>query len=324
MILFLTDPQDTHAVHLATVLEKRNAKIFWFDYAQFPYDATISLVPAPDGMMHARLRIGEQDIDLHDLTAIWLRRPSKVRLRADLHPDACPDFLHMEAYRFVREMLQSLPCRWVPGTIPALSAANFKGEQLRLAAELGLEIPPTLMTNSPQDFLDFYCEHEGNIISKNYYYAVTKDATAEMVWAMPTQVVTPRSPGYAASVRHCPIIFQAYVPKRLELRVTVVGKQVFACEIQSQVSNRTKHDWRNYDITHTPHLIHALPAGVRERCVRLVERFGLLYGAIDLVLTPDGHYVFLEINPNGQYLWIEELTGLPISEALCDLLLGEA
>jgi hypothetical protein len=42
------------------------------------------------------------------------------------------------------------------------------------------------------------------------------------------------------------------------------------------------------------------------------------------VLTPDGRYVVLEINPNGQYLWIEKATGLPISDAICDFLMAPA
>jgi glutathione synthase/RimK-type ligase-like ATP-grasp enzyme len=61
---------------------------------------------------------------------------------------------------------------------------------------------------------------------------------------------------------------------------------------------------------------------VQERCVRLIERLELCYGAIDMILTPDGRYVFLEINPSGQYLWIEMETGLPISAAICDLLMA--
>ena len=58
--------------------------------------------------------------------------------------------------------------------------------------------------------------------------------------------------------------------------------------------------------------------------VLLVRRLGLHYGTIDMVLTPDGRYVFLEINPNGQYLWIEKQSGLPITEAVCDLLARES
>ena len=120
------------------------------------------------------------------------------------------------------------------------------------------------------------------------------------------------------------MIFQAYVPKRFELRITVVGQQVFAAEIHSQHTNHTRHDWRRYDLDETPHFPHALPPDVAQRCIQLVQELGLCYGAIDMVLTPDDRYVFLEINPSGQYLWIEQLTGLPITDALCDLLIAGA
>ncbi|NJR75066.1 MAG: hypothetical protein HC773_18390 [Scytonema sp. CRU_2_7] len=116
--------------------------------------------------------------------------------------------------------------------------------------------------------------------------------------------------------------FQAYIPKRLELRITVVGQQVFAAEIHSQETNHTRYDWRRYDHHKTPYFPHELPPEVEQRCVQLVEKLGLCYGAIDMILTPDGRYVFLEINPNGQYLWIELATGLPISDAICDLLIS--
>ena len=138
-----------------------------------------------------------------------------------------------------------------------------------------------------------------------------------------TEIVSRRDVGYTDSVRYVPVLFQAYVPKRVELRVTVVGQQVFAAEIHSQASHRTRHDWRRYDFFKTIYLPHELPREVERRCLQLVERLGLCYGAIDMILTPDNHYVFLEINPNGQYLWIENETGLAISDALCDLLISE-
>jgi hypothetical protein len=137
---------------------------------------------------------------------------------------------------------------------------------------------------------------------------------------MHTQPVTAHDVGCAASLRFCPVIVQAYVPKRVELRITVVGSEIFACEIHSQVTNRTKHDWRHYDLAHTPHSVHDLPPEVGARCRHLVTAFGLCYGAIDMILTPDGRYVFLEINPTGQFGWIEDLTGFPISAAIVQLL----
>jgi len=198
--------------------------------------------------------------------------------------------------------------------------AQLKAAQLGIAGALGFELPPTLFTNSPEEFLQFYRQHNGNIVSKlaGFSFFDTVGAT----FTRYTEVVSPRDVSYARSVQYCPVIFQAYVPKRVELRITVVGQQVFAAEIHSQATNHTRHDWRRYDLYQTPHAVHELPQEVAEMCVRLVEQLGLCYGAIDMVLTPDGRYVFLEINPNGQYLWIEGLTGLPISDAICDLLLS--
>ncbi|HEY5865570.1 MAG TPA: hypothetical protein VI542_08485, partial [Candidatus Tectomicrobia bacterium] len=137
-----------------------------------------------------------------------------------------------------------------------------------------------------------------------------------------TELVTKRDIGYAHAIRYCPMIFQAYVPKQIELRITVVGRQAFAVAIHSQATNHTRFDWRRYDQDHTPHSPHELPSDIEQRCIELVRRLGLCYGAIDMVLTPSGQYVFLEINPNGQYLWLEQATGLPISEAICDLLMA--
>jgi hypothetical protein len=108
------------------------------------------------------------------------------------------------------------------------------------------------------------------------------------------------------------------VPKRFELRISVVGEQVFAAEIQSQDSNHTRHDWRRYDSFRTVYRQHTLPDDLHQRCVRLIKLMGLRFGAIDMVFTPDGRYVFLELNPNGQYLWLEEAANLPISDAIVD------
>lgn len=118
---------------------------------------------------------------------------------------------------------------------------------------------------------------------------------------------------------------QEYISKRVELRVTVVGSRVFAAEIHSQVNSSTKHDWRRYDLDRTPHMRHPLPPSVEACCVQLVQTLRLNFGAIDMIVTPSGEYVFLEINGNGQWGWIEDLTGLPIADAIVELLVaGEA
>jgi glutathione synthase/RimK-type ligase-like ATP-grasp enzyme len=117
-----------------------------------------------------------------------------------------------------------------------------------------------------------------------------------------------------------PVILQNYVEKRIELRITVVGERVFACAIHSQEGDAaTRVDWRN-DIGALRHESFTLPPEIEEKCVALVRDLGLEFSAIDMIVTPDGEYVFLESNACGQWLWLERRAGLPIAGTLADLL----
>jgi glutathione synthase/RimK-type ligase-like ATP-grasp enzyme len=105
--------------------------------------------------------------------------------------------------------------------------------------------------------------------------------------------------------------------------LTIVGNKIFSCEIDSQASKESRHDWRRSSkIFSVPHKIINLPFSLEKKCIRLVEELGLLFGAIDIIKTPEDQYIFLEVNPNGQWLWIEQLTGAKISTAIADLLSG--
>src|SRR5262249_18563599 len=151
-----------------------------------------------------------------------------------------------ECRSFTHDVWSGLDGHWVPARPSVVQFAQQKVFQLGVAADLGFELPPTLVTNSRAEFLDFYRQHNGNVISKlagaAFFHQLGPSFTRY------TEVVSRRDVGYAQSIRYCPVIFQAYVPKRLELRVTVVGEQVFAAEIRSQDSHHTRHDWRRYDM----------------------------------------------------------------------------
>ncbi len=123
-------------------------------------------------------------------------------------------------------------------------------------------------------------------------------------------------------LRGCPCLFQKYVSKRFELRVHVIGDTVLSCQIDSQVNEKTKIDWRNYDLGNTPHRSHTLDPLIEKRCIDVVKKLGLVFGIIDIVVTPENEYVFLECNAQGHWLWIEELTSLPITQTLCDYILN--
>jgi glutathione synthase/RimK-type ligase-like ATP-grasp enzyme len=320
MILILTAPDDEHADHVAAKLRQRGADFIRFNPAQFPREAEISLAYSPRGVSNYTLRLGAAQVDLNSLRAVWYRRPESPVVHDELADEAIREFVQQDCKTFVQDLWNALDCLWLPAPPATVNQTQLKASQLKVAGELGFELPPTLVTNSEADLLDFYNQHNGNIVSKLAGFSFLE--TIGVNFSRYTELVTKRDLAYARSLAYCPMIFQAYVPKRVELRITVVGEQVFAAEIHSQASNHTRHDWRRYDDYQASYAPHELPRELEQRCVKLVERLGLCYGAIDMVLTPDGRYVFLEINPNGQYLWVEDVTGLPISEAICELLIA--
>ena len=122
------------------------------------------------------------------------------------------------------------------------------------------------------------------------------------------------------AIQACPVFSQQYVEKRYEYRVMVIGNQVLACRIDSQASSMTKTDWRHYDFDNVEHSRAELPLGVQEQLICFMHEIGLTYGAIDLIETPEGDYVFLEVNPCGQWGWIEHYAGLPIPQAVANML----
>jgi hypothetical protein len=320
MILILTDRSDEHAQLVATRLRDRDEHVVLLDHGCFPAQMRISVKHGTTHLPRYTVRSNRETLELDDCTAIWFRRPTAPTPHDAIGDHTARRLVQADCRSFLHDFWDSLVCLWVPAPPSVVMRTQLKVSQLRLARELGFELPPTLITNSPEDFLDFYREHDGHIVSKLAGLGFFHISDLDHTFCRYTEPVTKRDVGYAQSVRYCPVIFQAYVRKRLELRITVVGEQLFAAEIHSQKTHHTRHDWRRYDLDETPHYPHALPSDVAERCVRLVQRLGLCYGAVDMVLTPEGQYVFLELNPSGQYLWIEQLTGLPITDALCDLL----
>jgi glutathione synthase/RimK-type ligase-like ATP-grasp enzyme len=320
MILVVTEADDRTATQVIAKLHERGAEVARFNPADFPSRASVSIGLAAAAT--ATLTSGAATIDLHRLDALWYRRPQPPVAHDEVRDPKVRRYLEAECAQYLLDTWNLLHCRFVPAAPAVIARAELKASQLAIAKSAGFELPPTLVSNSPDEMLDFYLAHNGQIVSKLPGPAFNRHLGES--FARYTEVVARRDLGYAASIRFGPAIFQAYVPKRVELRITVVGQRVFAAEIHSQANSRTQHDWRRYDLSNTPHLAHELPSEVQRCCLRLVEQLGLCYGAIDMVLTPDGRYVFLEINPNGQYLWIESLTGLPISDAICDLLMAPA
>jgi len=318
MILVLSSHSDIHANRVESVLRARRVPFVRFDRAEYPSQAAISM-QMEGGTRVRRIRRARGDIALDQISTIWHRRPGWPTPFPDLSSDWMKRCVEEDAAPLFIDIWDSFDCPQIPAPRPVYKRAEGKLTNLGLAEQLGFAIPPTLVTNDPRAVREFVRSHGGHVISKVTGQTLNNKFLAPDHVRL-TDVMTHRDMGYIESVRHMATIFQAYVPKRVELRVTVVGDQVFAAEIHSQATKHTRHDWRRYDHGNTPMAPHQLPDSEARRCVALTRRLGLSYSAIDYVVTPDGQYVFLEINSNGQFLWVETMTNLPITAAVADLL----
>ncbi|MFI6176463.1 MvdC/MvdD family ATP grasp protein [Nonomuraea sp. NPDC051191] len=317
MLLILSEPGDATVDLVLPKLKARGADVLWWDPGEYPSAARLTVRFGADGEELVLTRDG-QVFDLSTTTAVWTRRPGRPRAADDVTADDLRERGAELSEWFTEGFWDLLDARWLPARQPVLRRAHNKLVHLALARRLGFDVPRTVVTNDPSELVPAYENAGGRLIAKAMEH--TNFAIDGGAHAVYTTVVNRRSLGGRGRMVHEPVILQPYVPKAVELRATVVGRQVFTAEIASQDSPRTRDDWRHYDFARARHSVHRLPGDVARRCVDLVAALGVSFGAIDLILTPDGQYVFLEINPNGQWAWIEDLTGLPISDAIADWL----
>ncbi|MFB9622714.1 MvdC/MvdD family ATP grasp protein [Nonomuraea helvata] len=267
--------------------------------------------------------------DLERVRSVWLRRPHPYGVSAELSPLERA-FANAELEQTMGGLLASLDCYWMsrPGDV---RAASWKPEQLRRAAGMGFEVPRTLITTDPEAVRAFHAECGGRSIFKSMAgpaALASVELAAEAATGpplsleMPTTLLGEAELAALEAVRLTPCLFQEYVDKDRELRVTVIGDEVFAAEILSQERPETAVDLRHYEVD-VPYRLHRLPDEVAARCLEFVHSYGLAFGALDLILTPDGRHVFLENNPVGQFMYVEErVPELRMTDALASCLIN--
>ncbi len=328
-ILIVTDAFDAHADRLIALLRERGEEPVRLNSSDVSARSTLSWSLRRDGdwagtiVLHGNGRT----VDLTGLTSVWWRKPNAFGLSPDLH-DQQREFAIEETEHAVRGLIGGLDCYWVSHP-EHIRRAGFKAEQLRRAVALGFEVPRTLVTTDPEAVRAFYDECAGQIVYKvlsDPYLAARRYVEQEWEQRPPSRFVetTRVTAAYLdrlESVRAVPCQFQEYVPKRSELRVTVIGDELFPVEILSQEHAETVVDWRRFDVP-VEYRRAELPDSVAAQCIALTRGYGLNFSAVDLVLTPDGRYVFLEINPNGQFLFVEErVPELRMGAAMADCLI---
>lgn len=271
-----------------------------------------------------RILTNGKTINCSDIRSIWWRRPSLYGLPPELSAQE-RRFAQEEITQVLRGLLPS-NCYWM-NYPESIRQASWKIGQLKRAIQHGFDVPRTLITSDPAEVRAFYEECNHRMVFKvltDPYLAADDDDGSLTTSTDPrvtmTTLVSESELDQLESVRIAPCLFQEYIPKRLELRVTVIGDEIFAAEIDSQSSDQAAVDFRA-GILDIPYRMTTLPPMIAEACMAFVRSYHLNFSAMDLILTPDGKYVFLENNPSGQFMWIEKLVPeLQMTEALASCL----
>lgn len=314
-------PTDDHLDRVITELQRRGLSWFRFDTLDFPQVLHVSARVASDvSDWQGDFVLRDSHYRIEDIQSIWYRRPTKrFHFPEGLSEDGY-EYAQAEAQRGFEGLLRALPVLWVSHP-DAIRAAEWKPQQLVYAQQVGLSVPQTLITSNPQAALRFFEECQGQVVYKPFNQGVPHPKLGEP-WQgsiYTTKLTQAELEEHAPAIALTTNLFQEYIPKAFELRINVIGTRAFAAEIHSQHSERSSVDFR-MGYSDLSYKIHQLPRQIEQACLSLMQRFHLQFSAIDMLVTPENKYVFLELNACGQWGWIETHTGLPLTEALIDLL----
>lgn len=313
MVLIISSRLDEHTLAVASELSRLGVTPQVLDLSEFPVHAALEVRYAADSGQNVlvRLRDGTR-LDLRAVQGIWWRRPQPLQLDTGVSVESHRRFAMNECHEAISGLWQCLDARWINRPWND-DLAHRKAYQLRVAQKVGLAIPNTLITNDPAAAREFIEERDGQPTIYKAFSATQEE------WRE-TRLVRAEELNLLDSVRFAPVIFQEYVTASYDLRVTVVGDDIFPAAIYSQ-ETAYKIDCR-MDIARARIEAVSMPEEIIAGLHHLMSELGLVYGAVDMRLTPEGRYVFLEINPAGQWLFVENRTKQPIAACLAGLLAG--
>lgn len=327
-ILIVTRRADIHADLVAERLTSQGTPPFRLDLDAFPaeYDLALSFA---EGRWSGELRHAPSDarLPVDDVGAVWIRKSADFAFAGELSAQE-KAYAIGETRHILSGLLHGLDAYWMSHP-SAIRASQWKGEQLARAARFGFRVPPSLITSSKDAVLAFRQAVGGDIVFKTMespFLAADEVGDEERIASgIATTRIDVDHEDMLDAVGELPCFFQQYVPKRYEIRATVIGERLFAAKIHSQDDVRTRVDFRNYDAP-VRYEATRLPGEIERRCLDYVHSYGLNYGAIDLIVDEAGEYVFLENNPGGQFLFVEQrVPELRMIDALADrLIVGAA
>ena len=306
MILVISHEQDPHAERVIRHLRADGQDVLLFNLAELPDRATLTI----DYGCCVRPRIdftraNGENFALNEVRSVWWRRPQVPDLASVTDPQVNL-FTANEWNEAINGLWQLLKARWMNDPTRD-DAASRKARQLSLATKVGLRTPRTLITSDPLRARAFVEQHGiENTIYKTF-------SCTHTVWRE-TRLLHSEDLAQMDAVRVAPVIFQEFIPAECDLRITHVDGQLYTAAIRS-APRQGLIDFR-MTVGDAAMSAEELPPEIADKVRALMQRLGLVYGAVDMRRTPAGDYYFFEVNTAGEFLFVEERTNLPISKAI--------
>jgi hypothetical protein len=296
-IIALAHPQDDHAAPVVWALEQAGCQAACWSGVSWRAEEQASLLLNQD--QPPAMTLGPHKLERGDV--VWHRQPpeppaAKVEARAL----AGSMFLDCLVY-----MLEALPVRCI-NSYPALCLARNKGVQLYLARRSGLKVPATLLSNSAPAVRAFFDQHPDNAICKAFASHVWQQQGASEVMITETfRLTRGQLPEDDEVFTYAPAIYQQRVIKQADIRMVLMGEQTYSYALRTPGNAL---DWRhpaafkNARVEMVP-----TPGDVHSGILRFARETGVSFGSVDFAVDRDGNWWFLEINEQGQFLWLDQL-----------------
>lgn len=308
MIVIISSRDDWHAQMVQQKLSQRGSDVRILDWSNLGQGMQLTFGV---GAETDRLFFDgeESPIDLRQVKSVWYRRPAGPRIDSTVFFPHDRRFAEMEWKQSLSGILSTWNTTFVN---PPIAQANAsKPLQLDVANRVGLNIPDTLITNDVNSAEQFVKKHKEKVVHK--VFASTQQRFLE------TCKWHPRDRHHFDRLSIAPVIFQEMIVGPYECRVTIVGNHVFAARIATSLQADTVDVRLDHD---TLYEAFDLPREMKGKLLDLMKAMGLVYATIDLKMDKNREFFFLELNPQGQFLFIEVMTGMPIASAVADLLMN--
>lgn len=311
-VVIISSEDDVHSLVVAKKIEEVGKTPIILDAAEYPVKWQVSADLRECGESTWTIRNEEIAIRSNELLGVWVRRRYPHAVNENIIDQRYRDFAFEESRDMFRGWLLSINKR-VINPIHCEYAANHKAYQLCCAQRAGLRIPDTQLTSEFEQFEEFYHDQEGEIIHKAF--------TAPNWHLVETKKVTKGTFDNKERISLAPVIFQRTIPRGTDIRATVVDREIFAASIHTE-DVAANIDWR-VDISPVIKEF-VLPSNIQSKILKLMEILGIRYGAADLRMDKNGDFYFFEVNPGGQFLFVEIQTKQAISRAIAHALVGKA